>query len=472
MIFMNYKKTLVIALAIISITTLLGSSSLFADEITTPPLSTTTLDYKDMEYYIFNSPEQVNLTLIHTDTLTDALTIQKTDYYPSTNETKYKLTSNEINIPSDFNPEIKTFTYQDTNTGQLYHIQIDLNNVIVPMSQLEKDYQHLQENHTRLLTLYNTTNTTKNQLQENITTIQNILSQEYNLTDQTITTITDTLLTTYLETKNKLNLTQQQLDDLQIILETKNETLQKTHSDYTKLLSNYSTLLVDYHEINTTLNETKTNLMNKSMKLSQLERFKQDIDYGSGTFTFDGRMYRSQQSYETEIQKLEDDAGLVPSYIIMAVIITFLSVFYISKNYYEKQQPTPQELQEYGYSPKAQQYDNFIIRTIMEKAGEITGRFKNKKTKTDSQPGPQPTPITESIQQKPITPKTNETGLIGEKIDTLIQQQTQQTDTVNHYMKKTDKRIDTIENNVDNIRESIDNLQPKKNNKKQGKNKK
>lgn len=468
--FMKYKKTIMIAMAIISITTLLGSSStLFADETITPPIPTTVLDYKDMEYYIFTNPTEVNLTHIHSETTPDALTITKTDYYPSTNETKYRFQSNEFLIPTDFNPGIKTYTYQDTNTGQLYTIQIDLTNVVVPLSQLEQDYQNLQQNYTLLLEDYNTLNTTKNQLQENITTIQNILSQEYNLSNQNITSITETLLTNYIETNNTLNTTQQQLQDLQLILEDKNNTLQDAQHDYNILLSNYSNLLADYHELNNTLNTTQNTLMNKSIQLSQLERFKQDIDYGTNTFQFDGRLYRSQQSYENEIQQLKDDLGLTPSYIIIAIIITFLCVFYLAKNYYEKQQPTPQELQEYGYSPKAQQYDNFIIRTIMEKAGEITGRFKNKKpkTKTKPQPGPQPTPITEPTPQK-----TDETGLIGEKIDTLIHQQTQQTDTVNHYMKKTDDRIDTIETNVETIGEKIDNLQPKTDDKKQGKNNK
>jgi len=459
---MQKQKIIVIALAIISTTILLGSSNLYATETTTPPLNTTTLEYKDYEYYLFNSPQEVNLTLIHAETTTNALTITKTDYYPSTNETKYKFSSNEITIPPDFNPGIKKYTVQNTATGQLYYIKIDFGQVLVPLSQLEKDYQHLQENHTQLLETYNTTNKTKKQLQENITSIQNTLSQEYNLTENSITTLTETLLNTYLETKQELNLTEQQIENLKITLETKNETIQHTNQDYQILLSNYSNLLAKYHQINETLNETTTNLMNKSMQLSKLQRFKQDIDYGTGSFTYDGRLYRSQQSYQNEIQKLEDDIGMTPSYIILAVIITFLGVYYFSKNYYEKAQPTPQELQEYGYSPKAQSYDNFIIRTIMEKAGEITGRFKKQK---QSQPQ-QPTYENTTTEQK-----TKNTG-VEEKIDTLIKQQTNQTDTVNHYMKKTDQRIDTIENNVDHIRESIDNLKPTKQKNNKGKNKK
>jgi hypothetical protein len=132
----------------------------------------------------------------------------------------------------------------------------------------------------------------------------------------------------------------------------------------------------------------------------------------------------------------------------MAVFITVLAVYYFSKNYYEKQQPTAQEMQEYGYSPKAQKYDNFIIRSIMEKADDIKQRFGKKK-----QVRPAPSTLNEpeekTTQHEPEQKTENDS--ISDKIDVLIQN-------TNTYMEKNDERVGKIEDNVTSIRDAIDDL--------------
>jgi len=101
------------------------------------PITKTTLDYKEIDYLLFTSNTIVNLTYIDSELPSNSLTLDSKEYYPASNETKYKATSNTITPSSWMTPETKPFYYQDTNTGQIYIINIDYNSITPPPSNTQ-----------------------------------------------------------------------------------------------------------------------------------------------------------------------------------------------------------------------------------------------------------------------------------------------------------------------------------------------
>jgi len=413
---MKNKKIMMITLVIISILIPI-SSSILANNVN-PAEETITLSYRDYQYYSFNSPQQVNLSYISSNIQPEALTITKQNYYPSSNETKYLFTSNQITIESDFIPEIKTFIYQDINTGQLYNIKIDMTTVTVPSSNLAEQYQNLTQNYT-------------------------LLENEYhNLTDE----IND-LEEQYTSLNNTLHETEEELQTTAALLEEKQITLQNTTENYSTLKQNYTTLLTTYNETQKELNNTLATLMNKSRNLSILERFKNDIDSTSTrSFMYNGESYKSKYAYEKEILQKNDELGMIPSYLIMAIILTFLITYMIVKNIYEKNNPTPAELAEQGYSPKAQKYNNFIIGKLSEKADEIKKRLNAKQ---------------HYWNQEKTEEKTSEKPSMDDKIDRLLAS----TGGIKQDVTSMKDEITDIRTNVDTLDKRVNEIDSKKNKK-------
>jgi hypothetical protein len=290
--------------------------------------------------------------------------------------------------------------------------------VDVPSSNLAEQYQNLTQNYTLLENEYN------------------------NLTDE----IND-LEEQYASLNNSLHETEEELQTTASLLEEKKISLQNTSENYSVLQKNYTALLTTYNETQKELNNTLNTLMNKSRNLSILERFKNDIDSTSTrSFMYDGESYKSKYAYEQQIQQKNDELGMIPSYIIMAIILTFLVTYMIVKNIYEKNNPTPAELAEQGYSPKAQKYNNFIIEKLSEKKDEIIKRLNAKQ---------------HYWNQDKNKEKTTEKTSMDDKIDRLLAS----TGGIKQEVTSMKDEITDIRSHVDTLDKQVNKIGSKKNKK-------
>lgn len=445
------KKTIVmVAVAIITLTGIMNATT--PAEITSS-INLTDINYLDYEYVLISSSQEVNLTYITSDYIESALSIKKTNYYPAENKTKYQITSNTITPDYTFTPTIKTYIYQDENTGQLYHINMDCTVIIPPTSpteqqlnQLQTDFENLITNYTQLID--DTANYTLllNQLNETLT--------EYN--DSALLTMhekTSMLYDQYTHYYREYNTYYEEYTTLY----EEHETLKNQKSNLQTL---YQNLTLAYNQMNTTLNETTTTLKNKTTKLnetrlnlSKYEAFARNLQ-GTGSQSYLGigdyqGWYSTPFFYEEQIDELEKANGMIPMYIIVSIAITFLLCFIFISIYIKKIRVGPIEYDQMKYLPTSQKYDNYIIEKAMnltknmgkntknlyQKGKKIfTKKQENHLNNQDKKPDAEPNPLEKHLDririetdnkirplQEDVTHLKKDIGSVHENVDKILE---------------------------------------------------
>jgi len=401
------------------------------------PVEKTTIDYRDFEYLLFESEDVVDLQYIDSELPSSSLSIEYIDYYHSTNETKYRFTSNEITPDPWFNPGIHSFYYQDMNTGQIYIINVDYTDVEVPLSNLEILYNSLLVNYSQLQNDYNTLFNSHSFLTYEWSLINTSLSEYTNVTGKSLTNITQELVDEYLIVSEDLDKAFSELDLVTTNLEETTNLFEEIQSSHDDLILTYNTLLEDYEQLNLSYNKTKNDLIATGSNLSIYKRFSEDItsSYSDQPVYFQGGYYKPLSYYNKEIKRLNGDLGLIPAYVLLAVIITFSVMLLILKWRLGKEEPTPMEIENMiGYDQDARKLDRFS----MTKA-KIKNAVFNKKPKT-----------TTSNSNNPDNTKADpgKENLNGNSIDELRTE----LDT------KIKKEIDPIRQDISEIHTSIDEL--------------
>jgi len=374
------------------------------------PSEVTTLAYRDFDYILLDGDRgEIDLSLISSEYDPGALSIEKIQFYPSTNVTKYRIESLDVDPGPDFEPGLKRYYFQDHNSGQVFIIKIDLTSLEAPPNDLEANYTELQLEYEQLFDDY-----------ENI-------SAEYLELINTAETIMD-YLSIYVDTANLtadeavqeilLNLTathQLLIDQLANYTELKsiyNHTLldlNETTIQYDDLLLAHGNLSIHYTEINETLNKTKNELQDKRNNLTSYENFYLQLTGPpEGWIFFKGESYRPLTYYQQEIQSLQNSQGLFPGIVVLAIIAGFVIGIIFYKTRPKKNLETDATIQaNTKYGPLSRIVDNFS-------SGGISG-VKNLFLK----PTPSAAPAAPSMITPPTSqmPPTTAAPTFGQNVD-------------------------------------------------------
>jgi len=302
------------------------------------PVNKGTIDYRDFEYIIFEDDNQVNLTFVESEDFdSNALTVQKIEYYPDTNETKYKFTSEEISPEPWFIPGEKDFIYQDYNSGQLYIISVDYSGIEVPLSDEEIELIETQDNLTNLTARYGELLDLYEQLSNSTTQINETLSLYRDFVNETLEESIDNLYQEFLELKDDLDTKKDYIKNLEGLYENLTNDYNETTNNFNEMTIQYLDLKEEYAVLNESFNLTYNDLLDKGAALSEYENFKERILGHGETFYFKGRNYRTLISYQREIKKLQDEVGWTPIYVVLSVALTFLICFLLYKRQKSKE---------------------------------------------------------------------------------------------------------------------------------------
>jgi hypothetical protein len=298
------------------------------------PISVATVNYRDFEYITIYSPFEVNLSFICSESFDEnAVTCEKIEYYPVTNETKYKFTSDIVSPDYYFEHGLKKYMYQDENTGQIYVIYVDYTDIEVPDNPLENKYNNLLTNYTEVLNEYNNLYNDYENLSVLLDIINNTIYQYTNDTDKNITTHIKDIYNNFNALYITYNNTYNNLTNLSITYNQLYEQYNEIKDDATLLLSNYANLLVDYNTLNESLNETNTLFIEKSGELGEYKTFFQTLLSPQNIVYFKGNQYQTFYSYQKQIDDLENRIGLTPIYVVFSVLMTACVVFLLYKRH-------------------------------------------------------------------------------------------------------------------------------------------
>lgn len=294
------------------------------------PIVMGTVDYESQKHFYFDGNASLNFVSSESFS-SDALICDFWAYDSSEDLTDYKFVSQPVTTYSWFTPGLKAFIYQDSISGQLYKVYVDYSSLSVPLSaeqilynKLLIRYDNLSANYTNLSNKYTVLNETAKSM--NITlksyiNITNMTNQPLNKTVQKLYGDFLTITAKYNNTNNTLTAYKENYTRLCLDL---NNTIENN----SVLFGNYTELYEAYYRVSES-NTTYYNLFfNKSIELGSYQRFEDDLNSG-GTdgFYFIGRYYYPIDYYENSIKQLQDDAGMVPIYLALSVILTLIICF-------------------------------------------------------------------------------------------------------------------------------------------------
>jgi hypothetical protein len=363
---MNKKIITMLALAL---TLLISSCITTTTAEITSPINKGTLDYKDYDYVTFTGGEEVELVFISSVMPASVLLVEKTAYYPVLNETKYKVTSQNITPTHEFIPGVKTFIYQDMNTGQLYTLSVDYSMVDVPLSPLETAYEELLTNYNALLVNYTDIIAIEDVLNNiSITMAGYYNSTAENLSNMTLDTAIATILADLTNTAEEYQIVKNKLDE-------KTDDYNELSSKYTtaynekkKIQTDYDDLLVEHTNITTNFETVKSRLQNTSGLLLQYQQFEENLQSLRSDVYFNNRMYHTPYYYNQRIQQLEDEIGLAPIYVAIAVFLTVLACYlYYKRVYGDRPLSSVEKDVDYNYPEEAGLFDRFSMHKLLDK---------------------------------------------------------------------------------------------------------
>jgi len=402
--------------AILIIAGIIGSCCISISAIENP-ISLGTLDYRDFEYVMIDSPTEVNLTFVSSESFgSSALTVEKIDYYPTTNETKYKFTSEEVTPYFWFEPGIKEFVYQDMTTGQLYTESIDYTDVEVPLSDTEIAYNLLLSNYSDLSISFTDLETLYASLANITDRINNTLSAYVNISNFTLDDAVDNLYANFLLVENCLNDTSNDLQELKEEEKSLMEELNETTKSRDDITIHYLDMESKYAALNSSYNTTFNSMMNFSGELSDYEAFVSKLEYGTKEFYWRGSYYLPFASYQQQIEYLQGDIGMFPIYMTLVIIICLTGCYFYYKYKIKAKQINPIDMdRKFGYSKEAMEMDKFSMGKLFNKINPLK-KNKPKAIKAEDNPGENKDEKYVELQNE-IDSKFE---LLDEKIDTKI----------------------------------------------------
>ena len=403
----------------------LGSCSIVG--AVSDPIDHITINYRDFEYTMFDSNQSVDLVYINSEMPQNALNVQYIEFYPSTNETKYKLTSNDITANPWFTPGVSSFYYQDLNSGQVYKLNVDYSGIEIPLSDTQINLMNLQENYTNLLFEYNNLTSIYENLTNDFEVINTTLSNYTNMTNQSMTDVTKQLVHDYNNVTIELNKAFEEINTIAGQLNETTNMFDELTLNYEDLQSNYNNLNDSYNILNETYNTTYNGLLEMGKNFSEYKLFVEQLtSYDSSGVYFQGAYYYPFAYYNNEIERLETDLAIQPAFIILSVIVTIIVCVLIAKKYIKSSQLPYEE--EIDITEKEQKFNNFFIDKLKD---VFTLRQRKKPEKS----------TINTTYYKDIKPNSFERQL-------------------NEYQTKTDKKIEHIETKIDanfqDIKTSID----------------
>ena len=356
------------------------------------PIDLGTLSYQDYEYITISSDHEINIDFIYTDLNETDLLVEKIEFYPSTNETKYRFTSQEITPDFWFVPGTYDYIYQDIASGQLYTVSVDYASVVPPDNPYEVLYDALTLDYGYLNTSYNN------------------------------------LSTTYINTNESYNLLSQDMINLSSEHNTTIDLLDDKTTEFNNILQAHINLTQHFNNFNDTYNATMAENEMWILRVGNLNKYNDTFykNMNSGyesTFYFNGREWTTPAGYEQQIQGLKGDIGLIPLYVILFSCITALVAWVIYKKQINKQIPSPLELErDIGYSPESNKIDRFVNGTKNTYKNIKDKVFPSIEKQADSDNGgdvPETTPKNE--QGEKIDAKKMCTALNQDQIETYIE---------------------------------------------------
>jgi len=364
------KKEKIIIGIILGMLATSGLPFVVADPIT-DPVDMGVIPYRDFEYIMFTSSSMVDLVFVSSTSFdSSVLTVENINYYPSTNETKYRFTSNEITPSSWYNPSVESYLYQDTNTGQLYRISVDYSDVVVPVGFWEEQYHNLNNSYQCLCLNYSNLNESYSILLNISNHINETLTGYENSLNTTIDENVALLMSEYLTLSNDIDFIRSELDRLKNI-----------ENDFTGVTKSYSNLLNEYKSLNKSYNTTFNNMMNYSTHLSGYKSFENKLNSGIDGFYFQDRYYRTPYSYQQRIKDLEGGIGLIPIWLFLTIIVTLIITYGIYFFVYKPKIETSMEIEDkYGYDSTTHEIDSF---SLLGKIRNLKGKIKASKAKTN-----------------------------------------------------------------------------------------
>lgn len=367
------------------------------------------VDYGDYQYFWIVADHEINLTFISCEYIETALVVEKVDYFPSTNETKYKFKSVEITPDSTFTPGFMAYIYQDSASGQLYQVNVDYSSVIPPPDPWQEGYEKLYDEYTTLNNSYNNLTDAYNNINSShnndTATLHEMLDEYWNLTgvnDSDLLEIANEVLSDFSIALNNLN---QEILDTKDELESSYESYSGLYGEYnltTDLLNQTDWKLVNltdaFNELNASYIQTYDALIETAKNATKFQRFYDEMTSSyKDDFSFEGYHFKTQSGYEREIFDLESDIRMVPLYLVLTVAIMLVICFILIKMW-TRREPSSLELEDsFGYSPTANKIDNFIngSKQAIKTVGNALNARKNGKTNvtTKETPPTPPTPI-------------------------------------------------------------------------------
>jgi len=313
------KKTYVLmAIAIIGIVS--WCSSITADE--------NIIDMGTIEYdntienplqVKINSTELLILTYMYSDIDKSAIHIVDPylEYGTYGNKTVYTFVALHIEVDWWFENNTKSFIYQDINTNQLYRVNVDYSEIIIPPNpvvELEKEYNESVILFNALEELFSETFNQLNETRENLESVWNI----------------------YNESKEEFAI------NSELVIQLRKDLL----------------------ELDEEYNATKTLWISATQNLSII-----GMRHGELTFLYD--------TLEKDHEELSFRS---PIYIVFSIIGTglILVLIFKRKKIFGQEEKTALELEiDTGYSPKADKIDKFVAG-IGEKVGKEIAKVGEK----------------------------------------------------------------------------------------------
>lgn len=262
---------------------LIGSCATLA--VATPITTLGEIDYYNTQNnFIVNDtiPGNVNLTFVYSE-MNESLLIHEKVWY-NDNMTTYKFTTSKTYVDWWFTPGIRYFVYQDIDTNELYSVGVNYTNIDILENPYEERHQQIVENYT-------------------------LIMNNYNLTNELLTNISIQF--------NELNDTYNQKMQLFDIISTENQNLSE----------NLTALEIDFKKLDEDYNRTETMWLSAVVNASG---YKLDYDDLSEDYTL--------------LKKDKDDlSGVIPWYIIIAIVGTFLFTYIYIKRKTIFEHPFKQE---------------------------------------------------------------------------------------------------------------------------------
>lgn len=299
-----------------------------------------TCDYNSYLQIDIHTDHEVNLEHVYSSISSDALTMEKLTYIPETNTTRYLFTS-ELYFPGYWEKLNNTlFLYQDTNSGQIYTVLINMDNNPIPDDPWMVHFLNLTERYNSLYDCFNETSSNLSRIRG----LYRLLLDEYNYT----------------------------CDNLEVTTEERDRYLFNLTATCTVLKQ----LEKDYNETKNNFEEARTNLTVYKNFYKQMTSYRESFYF---KLAGESKEYTTIYQYDTMLFDMEKQIAGLPILIVLFVLIAIVICVLVCYYKWGKKQASDTELELIeGVTPKVRKYNKLFAR--------LKVLPKGKKIKTREQP--------------------------------------------------------------------------------------